>query len=213
MKKLIAYLFVLFLISSVVIAVGPDERGLNAASGVNSDNEVLRARNVSELKEIISERREEMKAELASLKSEKQEVLKNQNTVRLAVHALLAMENLTGGIGKNVSAIARNFNNSVQATIRAEDRIQNRSRIARFFNGGDQEAADEIEQEVNQNRNRIEQLQMLMERCNCTDEVKAMLQEQMQNMTQEQNRLGEVAQKEKTNKGLFGALFGWMRRK
>ncbi|MFY1644910.1 hypothetical protein ACK11Z_14360, partial [Methanoculleus bourgensis] len=38
---------------------------------------------------------------------------RDQNQVRLAVHTLLAAENRTGGIGRNISVIAREFNNSV----------------------------------------------------------------------------------------------------
>jgi len=127
--------------------------------------------------------------------------------VRLAVHALLAMENLTGGIGRNVSQIAREFNNSAQATIRAEERIQTRNMLMSFFFGGDEQAAEEMEQEVNRNRERIQELKRLMQECECEEEVKAMLQEQIQNMEQEQNRIQELAQNEKKSKGIFGWLW------
>jgi hypothetical protein len=115
---------------------------------------------------------------------------------------------LTGDIGRNVSQIAREFNNSVQATIRAEERIQTRNWLVRFFVGGDREAAEDIEQEVNRNRQRIQELKQLREECDCDEEVRNMLQEQIQNMEQEQNRLQQSAQNEKKDKGIFGWLFG-----
>ncbi len=168
----------------------------------------LKAGNVAELKQMIQQKQQEMEQELAGLSNkDKQKVFRNQNQVRLAVHTLLSMENLTGGIGKNVSAIAREFNNSVQSTIRAEEKIQAKSRIMRFFTGGDDEAAGEIEQEVNMNREKIQQLKRLKDQCNCTAEVKAMFQEQIQNMELEQNRLRQLAQSEKKSKGLFGWLW------
>ena len=71
------------------------------------------------------------------------------------------MEDLAGGIGKNVSAIAKNFNNSVQATINAEAKIEKRSGFARFFAGGDHDAAEAIEAEVEQNKLRIQELKQL----------------------------------------------------
>ena len=147
-----------------------------------------------------------MSQEIQGLEKGKQEIYKNQNRVRLAVHSLLAMEDLVGGIGPQVRDIARNFNNSVQSTIIAEEKIQTRSVFARFFAGGDAEAAEEMEQEVNQNQERIMQLKQLRENCTCTEEVKTMMQEQIQNMEQEQTRLNQLAQEEKQSKGLFG----WM---
>ena len=167
----------------------------------------VRARNVSELRNMIQERSQEMNQELKNLTKSEEKVYKNQNTVRLAVHSLLAMENLTGGIGKNISQIAREFNNSVRATIKSEEKIQNRNRLVKFLFGGDDEAAGEMEQEVNQNQERIQNLKQLKEKCNCTEEVNAILQEQIQNMEQEQNRLQELAQNEKKSKGLFGWLW------
>jgi len=153
---------------------------------------------VIELKQMIQKKKQETKT-LGN---------KNQNAVRLAVHSLLAMENLTGGIGKNISQIAREFNNSIQATIKVEGRIQSRSSLIKFFMGGDEEAAEEMEQEVNQNRLRIQELRRLMEKGDCEKEVKAMLQEQIQEMEGEQNRLQKLAQREKKDKGLFGWFSG-----
>ena len=163
--------------------------------------------NLSEVKQMIQEKKQEMNQEMQSMGEQQQKVYQNQNRVREAVHALLAMENLTGGIGRNISQIAREFNNSVQATIRTEGRIQTRNMLLKFFLGGDEEAAQEMEQEVNRNRMRIQQLKQLMQECDCDEEVKAMLQEQIQNMEQEQNRLQELTHNEKQNKGLFGWLF------
>ncbi len=167
----------------------------------------LKAQTKTQLQEIIQQKQQLMNQEIEGKKEKEQNVYKNQNQVRLAVHSLLAMEDLVGGIGKEVSQIARQFNNSVQATIRAEEKIQTRSGFKRFFAGGDSEAAEELEQEVNQNKQRIHELKQLHEQADCDEEVKAMMQEQIQNMEQEQDRLQELAQKEKKSKGLFGWLW------
>ena len=148
-----------------------------------------------------------MNQEMHGFSKQKQEIHTEQNKVRLAVHAFLAMDDLTPGIGKEVSEIARHFNNSVQVTIHAEERLNSRSRIARFFIGGDADTATELEAEVNANMQRVHQLKQLKEQCNCTDEVRTLMQEQIQNMEQEQTRLQQLAQKEKKSKGLFGWLW------
>lgn len=167
----------------------------------------LKAQTKTQLQEMVQQKQQAMNQEIEGKSEKEQKVYQNQNQVRLAVHSLLAMENLVGGIGKNVSQIARQFNNSVQATIRAEEKIQTRSAFARFFAGGDENSAEEIEQEVNQNKQRIQELKQFHEQADCDEEVKTMMQEQIQNMEQEQDRLQELAQKEKKSKGLFGWLW------
>ena len=170
-----------------------------------------RASNTEQLKEMIANKKQEMSQEVQGIKDEKeQKVHQNQNKVREAVHMLLASETLVGGIGSEVSKIAREFNNSVEKTIQAETKIQNRNSIVKFFFGGDKEATEEILQETNRNQEKIQQLKNLHQECDCDPEVKNILQEQIQNLEQEQNRLGQLAQEEKSNKGIFGWLFGWM---
>lgn len=162
---------------------------------------------VERIRVMVQQRQQEMNREMQKLNANEQKMYQNYNQVRMVVHTLLEMENLTGGIGRNISAIAREFNNSIQATMRMENKIQTRSGIAKFFFGGDSEAAKEIESQVNQNRLRIRELSQNMENCQCDEQVRAMLQEQIQNMEQEQTRLQQLAQKEKSNKGLFGWIW------
>jgi len=170
-----------------------------------------KARTAQEARQMIQARSEVLGQEVQNLSGEEQKVYQNQNMVREAVHAFLAMEDLVGGIGSRVSEIAREFNNSVQNTIKAEEKIQTRSAFAKFFMGGDKNAAGELEQELNQNQLRIQELKQLQENCNCATEVKTIVQEQIQNLEQEQTRLQTVAEKEKNNNGIFGwvrSIFG-----
>ena len=101
---------------------------------------------------MIQAKHQEMEQEMSGLSEGEQKVYRNQNVVREAVHSFLAMEDLVGGIGQQVSEIAREFNNSVEKTIQAENKIQNRNKLVRFLVGGDQGAAEEIEEEINNNR-------------------------------------------------------------
>lgn len=180
--------------------------GENTTIGIRQREEV-RAQNLSDMRERIEQRKQEMVRELQSMGEPQQSVYQNQNQVRLAVYSLLAMEDLVGGIGPQLSQIAREFNNSVQATIRAEERIRTRNRIVRFFAGGDEDAAQEIEQQVIQNQERIRQLRQLTQACECGEELRSMLQEHVQAMEREQTRLQELARQEKKEKGLLGWLW------
>ncbi|MBU4347815.1 hypothetical protein L6249_00150 [Candidatus Parcubacteria bacterium] len=179
---------------------------------MNQQKTQLKIRTANELKEAIKQKKQEMSEEMQGLKEKAQNVYKNQNKVREAVHSLLAMKDMIGGIGPQVSAIAKEFNNSVQSTIKAEEIIQARSRVKKFFIGGDKEAAEKISQEANKNQQRIQELKQLKENCGCDEEIKAVMEEQIRNVEQEQIRLKALAQAEINSKGIFGRLFGWLRK-
>ena len=198
MKKL-TLLITIFFVVGLVIAQGP--------KGIPNENP-MKAQTSTELQEIVQERQQEMTKEMEGLTAQQQNMYQNQNQVRLAVHSLLASEELMGGIGPQVSEIARECDNSVQATINAEEKIATRNAFARFFAGGDKVTGQQLEQLTIQNQNRIQEMTQLMENCECGEEVKTMLQEQLQNMEQEQTRLKTLAQNEIGFKGMFC----WLRR-
>ena len=155
--------------------------------------------NVSMIREMIRLERQQMNATGPQRNA-------SQNEVRLAVHALLAMENMTGGIGPQVSAIAQDFNNSVQAEYQLEERIQNRGSFTRFFFGGDRAAARDLGNLTIQNQDRIRLIEQLMNSENLDADTRVMLQEQLQTMEQENTRLNQTASAELQNRGILGWL-------
>lgn len=227
MKKILIFL-ILLLLPTILAQQKWQEIAQSKADSVKTSEKIdttkiektpqkIQERSQEEIKEIVQVQekirnitdqvRARIEKETRNMKGTEQKIYQNQNTVRVAVHTLLAMEDLTGGIGKNISQIAREFNNSIQALIRVEERIEKRSKITRFFIGGDDQSAREIEQHTLQNQIRIQELKKYAGDCNCSEEVKIMLQEQIQNLEREQLRLSELARKEKENKGLFGWLW------
>ena len=215
MKKavtIITAILVVSMFASISFAEGQQGSDMqNDSVGENQEPMLIshqyKIENREQLQTMLQQREQEFDEETRNYGQAKKLTYENQNQVRLAVHALLGMENITGGIGSQVSAVARQFNNSLQNTLRAEEKIQERNAFVKFFIGGDQEAAEELEQEMNQNRQRIQELKQLKEQCDCEEGVKNMFQEQIQNMEQEQNRLEQLAQEEKQNRGIFGWLF------
>jgi len=184
-----------------------NEEGL----GNLENGQQLRARTSNELKSMIQEKRGEMIEEIKSMKGNLQKSYENQNEVRVAVHSLLAMEDLVGDIGKQVSEVANQFNNSVQQSIKAEETIRNRNRIVRFFAGGDQETAEELQNLVDQNRIRLLQLKELKNEADCEEEVRTLMQEQIQSMELGQVKLQAMIQNERDARGIWGwfkGLFG-----
>ncbi len=189
-----------------------DQSGQDASPGTHNEVQTenqgaesqIAAREEMRLK--VQQKKAELDEELKGMGESQKKVYQNQNQVRLAVHALLGMKDSLGGIGPRVSEIAREFDNSFQATVKAEEKIQAKSGLARFFSGGDEKAAAELESETKKNQEKLTELKSLKDNCDCGEEEKTMLQEQIQNMEQEQARLGELALKEKASKGILG----WM---
>jgi hypothetical protein len=169
--------------------------------------EQVRVQNASELHEMLEQREREMNQELQTLDEPQQLVYQNQNRVRLTVESLMATADLAGELGPQMVQLAEELNASVNATIRAEERIQTRNTVVRVLFGGDAEAAREIEQQVIQNQERIRELQALLGECTCDAEVRAILQKQLQNAEQEQLRLQQVAANELQANGLLGWLW------
>ena len=124
------------------------------------------ARNISELRDSKRQQLEELNKSLQNETPERRGWVKNQNEVRIAVHTLLSMENRTGGIGQNISAIAREFNNSVNMSEKLEQKIQDRSGIMRVFLGGDRDAAGQLANITSQNQARIQKIQQLITTAN-----------------------------------------------
>lgn len=184
---------ILFLILAFVLLIAPA-----FANEDNEDNKTVQEKNITELKEQRDE------AIQAIREYEKTQREKKENEVRIAVHTLLALENRTGGIGKNISAIAREFDNSDKNVSAAEAKIHGRGRLMRFFFGGDEKSAEIIEKEVAKNNERIAKLQNLLATCtDCDDAAKALMQEKITALEQENVRLQQIATAEKQQKGLF----------
>jgi hypothetical protein len=172
-----------------------------------------RAMNVTILQQQLQERKQ-VEAQ-SQLPADQQRVVARYSNVSAFVHLLLneSQNNAllgegTGGIGPQVSGFAREFNNSLQNQIQAEERIENRNAVVRFFAGGDEAAATTLEQETARNQERIQEMQQLIAQCqDCDISVKEMLQEQLKEMETEQTRLSQLAQNEKQDKGIFGWLW------
>ena len=174
------------------------------------DRDRLQVHTPDELRSAIQEQQRLMTTSEDGVGEQVQQIHRNQNQVRVAAMALSSSSDLLGPIGPAVSRIAQDFDNSVQATIQAEEQIQNRSRLARFFFGSDDEEIANLSGHLEQNQNRVQELNRLITAWDGDPQVQAILQEQIQNMEQEQFRLRQIVDEESASRGLFGFLFGWL---
>lgn len=168
------------------------------------DSNQKSGRTIAEVRENRHKSLENLNATLRNVSSGERERIKNENEVRIAVTTLLDVEDLSGGIGRNVSAIAREFNNSASSMRKLEDRIQTRSSFMRVLFGGDREAARELATQTAQNNARIAELHQLVSNATLSAEVRATIEDQIRIMEKEQERLQQLATKEQEDRGFFG---------
>ena len=161
-------------------------------------------RSIAEVRENRHKSLENLNATLRNISSGERERVKNENEVRIAVTTLLDVEDLSGGIGRNVSAIARDFNNSASSMRKLEDRIQSRNSFVRLLFGGDRESARELAAETARNNARIVELQQLINSASLDTELRATIEDQVRIIKLEQERLQQLSTREQEDRGLFG---------
>jgi len=206
MKKAFVLLLVFLMMGSIAYAKKGGKTTSKPESKITEAKSTLpaKAKDAKELKMISEKKVKELEAENKERKGAEKEVYKNQNEVRLAVHNLLAMEKMLGGIGPKVSAIARSFNNSVKKTIDAETRIKKKGRVSKFFTGGDREAAKDLEKEVGVEYELLRGLKDLTNKVETGIEAKKKMEEQVQVIEREVKRLKTVAEEEMKKMGVLG---------
>jgi len=172
-------------------------------SGID-DSTHTSGRTIAQVREDRHKSLEKLNATLQNISSGERDRIKNENEIRIAVTTLLDVEDLSGGIGRNVSALAREFNNSASSMRKLEDRIQSRNSFVRLLFGGDREAARELATQTAQNNARIVELQQLISRATLDTELRATIEDQLRIIQQEQERVQQLATREQEDRGIFG---------
>ena len=164
----------------------------------------------AELKERVQARsrkiRNESKERQIRGKEVRDIVHANRVEMRVAMDSLREIGDSVGGLGKNISEIVKEYNAELKETLEAEGLIQNRSRVKRFFAGGDVKAAERIENQVSRNKEKIERIESDMKLIEDED-ILSMMEEHLAVLENEQERLETLSTKEKGKKGLFGWLW------
>ena len=129
----------------------------------------------------------------------------HRNTVANFVQSLNGIADRETGIGQQIRTVAQHQNQFETTTVQAMEKIQTRSKIKTFFFGTDYKNLGTLRSEMVQTRNRLEQLNQLMENVqNEGDQTE--LQNQIQILGQEQTKIESFI---KAHEGKF-SLFGWL---
>ncbi|MCX6694765.1 MAG: hypothetical protein NTU61_00495 [Candidatus Altiarchaeota archaeon] len=144
--------------------------------------------------------------QLAGLTEGEKTIFMNQYRVRMAAQTIADIQNATGEIGPRVSNLALGIDGSVDSTMQNEKAILSRSGLMRLFFGGDEKAAADLNRTVSANQAKIQELGQLASQCECDSEVQQFIGEQLEVISQEQERLAKLAESELKDKGLIGWL-------
>jgi len=129
----------------------------------------------------------------------------HRNAVADFVQGLLEVAEKEEKIGQQVKVIAQQQNQSVDTTVQAMEKVQTRSKIKTFLLGSDYKNLGALRSEMVQTRNRLEQLNKLMENVQ-NEGDRTELQNQIQTLEQEQVKIESFI---KVQEDKF-SLFGWL---
>lgn len=177
----IAVLVVALSASPFVFAAGPDNGGAGNGNENSDDNG-----NRVQLQQQIDV--EEHRAAVADFVENLLEVSDNEYAER-----------------EQIRTIAQEQNQSASTTIRAMEKVQTKSKIGTFLFGSDYKNLGTLRSETVQTRNRIEQLNRIMENAQ-NEGDKTELQNQVQILEQEQTKIENFVKSQESKFSLFGWL-------
>lgn len=157
----------------------------------------------TQTQEDIASTKQQYQAKSASAGSRSSEVAK-------AVQNMLEVANRTNdpGIGDQIRNIAREQNQAEDKANQAMDRIQERSSVAKFFIGANYSQMKEIKQIMEQNQERIRELQQIMTQLsNSADQTE--LQNQISVLEIQNLNLSNQLQDEGKGFSLIGWAIRW----
>ncbi|MBL7150666.1 hypothetical protein ISS86_01940 [Candidatus Microgenomates bacterium] len=129
----------------------------------------------------------------------------HMNVVDETVEELLTTQGAKGGIGQQVSELAREQKQSQQEIEGELDKLDSRRGWMKRLFGPDYKAIKNLNRQMEQNQLRIQQLQQLQNQAaNQADETQ--LQEAVQALVEQKTSLEEQIQAEEQ----VGSLFGWL---
>ncbi len=185
-------------------------QGLVATPSPIENNDAVRQNDQDRerLQLFITDQKRQLDQEQTRLQEQDRLIYQNQDRTLLGAAILEQVQKTGNNINPVLSQIASQLKTSTQATIRLEQQLQLRNSLMLFLFGSDKNSVNQMEQEVNKNMQLLKNAQQISNDCSsCDAQTRATLQEQIRIMTQEQNRLLNLASQEKNKNGILGWLF------
>lgn len=177
-------------------------QGVGAGTQVQNRLEV-QTQNQGEEGQLRVNTQNEVKQQVGANRSEN--ARQHMSDVAKAVQGYLSTGNKTGGIGQQVSEIAKQQEQAQDQIGQALDKIENRKGILKTILGPNFGAVDDMKKFMEQNKLRIQQLQTLKNQTqNQGDDTQ--LQEMIQSMIEQNTALQNIVTAEEA----LGSPLGWL---
>ena len=165
---------------------------------------------IRSIRDSTNEREIELERELSQYSGEQLAQMSDDKNLRIAVYTIRQAGAISGaGIAApQLASIADEINRLADDSLQQEDRIRERSDVIRFLVGGDRNAAASLDRDADNLQIHITQLEQLLSSQDLDDEIKPVLQDQLQVLVQERDHLRDTASREREDTGLFGGIFG-----
>jgi|GEM_PF-5568713 len=166
-----------------------------------------------ELPEYVKQTQERVRAEHQQSDKAAGEIRRVRERAEIAERVLMSSAELLGDETQaaKMTALTDQLMERGDQAISAEVRTRERSALLRLLVGGDDDAADTLDELAQENKATAQEMEQLVASCGTCDEAtRETLREQIQAVRDEQDRIEQVAIEERERKGLLGALFGWI---
>ncbi len=171
--------------------------GSEAGTQVQNQNQIKNQGEANQIKNIEQERTQKQNKEGSTIAVER------RSNVANAVQEMLQVADRNSGIGQQVRIIAQQQNESESTTIQAIEKVQARGKVKTLFFGSDYKNLGTLRSEMVKTRNRLEQLDGLIEKVQ-NEGDKTELQNQIQTLKQEQQKIEGFLKINETKLSLFG---------
>lgn len=217
MKKfLLLFLVGVFLLGSISIAYAVSENSVDNSSKKNIENQVENDESNEDKNETGEENNdEETEKKIRGAKPDynprSETAREHMSDVAKAVEELVRFSDRTEdpGIGEEVREVARAQGDSEDKANEAIDEAEKRSEFVKFFIGADYKELKKIKQEMQQNENRIRELNRIRNRLENEGEQQE-LQEQIRVLEEQNKELSDYLNEEASGFSLLGWLFKWV---
>ena len=137
--------------------------------------------------------------------------VRSRTEAQVAAEAMIASERMLGQNGPRMSEMAEEMNRAMVGLETREEALHNRSRLQLFLFGQDETIVGEMQQTMEQNQERIQEMKQYMLDCtDCDQQATETLVNEIQKMEREHERMQAVVGDATDRQGLFGFLFGWL---
>lgn len=174
--------------------VGSEVKTENAVETIETKNETETDKN-----EAVKATKKELKEKANARAIERRSIVAN------AVAEMLKVADREGGIGKQVREIAQNQNKDFDEAEASLEKVQSRSKFAKFFIGQNHKEIKNAQQKIDKITEKVAELnQFKTQTTNADDQV--LLDQNIQKLEQVKSELNSLVQE--SNKGF--SLLGWL---